>query len=156
MNDDAFLRGVAVGFPEGDTQDKLFDIADRLQRKTSEEVERYRNGNTALIEALMDMVHQYFRNSPDGIVNHSFISAEEGAIEVLVQAGMAEEVPGKGYRLLWDKLEARKPKPQTWEEAVKECVTDPSEQARLLALADEPALASSRIAGQEKKENDHG
>lgn len=107
-----------------------------------EQVKQLRAGNTALLEALMDMVNQFFysKNShgqydEDGdILSHSFMSAEEGAISVLIQAGMAEEVTGKGYRLLWDKLEARKPKQQTWEEAVRECINDPAEVERLLAL----------------------
>lgn len=98
-----------------------------------EQVKRLRAGNTALLEALMDMVNQFFyskNNSgqydEDGdILSHSFMSAEEGAISVLIQAGMAEEVGG-GYRLLWDKLEERKPKQQTPEEAVRECVTGPA------------------------------
>lgn len=86
-----------------------------------EQVNRLRAGNTALLEALMDMVNQFFysknrsgQDDEDGdILSHSFMSAEEAAISVLIQAGMAEEVRGKGYRLLWDKLEARKPKQQT-------------------------------------------
>lgn len=84
-----------------------------------EQVKRLRAGNTALLEALMYMVNQFFysknrsgQDDEDGdILLHSFMSAEEGAISVLIQAGMAEEVSGKGYRLLWDKLEERKPTP---------------------------------------------
>ena len=103
----------------------------------NEQVTRLRAGNTALLEALMDMVDQFFYSDYSGVfLSHSYMSAEEGAISVLIQAGMAEEVSGKGYRLLWDKLEERKPKQQTWEEAVRECVTDPAEVERLLALND--------------------
>lgn len=109
------------------------------------QVERYKAGNTALLEALMDMVLQHLREGPDGIFNHSFLSSDEAAIEVLVQAGMVEVVPGSGYRLLWDALEARKPKQQTWAEAVNECVTDPAERARLLAFDDEPATPDSTL-----------
>ena len=73
-----------------------------------DEIERLRNGNTMLLEALMDMVNQFFYTHDGEFLSHSFMSAEEGAIAVLIHAGMAEEVEGKGYRLLWDKLEARK------------------------------------------------
>lgn len=69
-------------------------------------------GNTVLLEALMDMVNQFFISRGDGIVTHSFMSAEEGAIDALLDADMAEEVPGVGYRLLWDKLEERKTEQQ--------------------------------------------
>lgn len=73
----------------------------------SSEVERLRNGNTLLLVALMDMVSQFFSQRSGEFLTHSYMSAEEGAIAVLIAAGMAEEVEGKGYRLLWDKLEAR-------------------------------------------------
>jgi len=111
-----------------------------------EQIARLRRGNTDLLEALMDMVNQFFyhknehsQSDEDGeFISHAFMSAEEGAIAVLIDAGMAEEVKGKGYRLLWDNLEARKQKRQTWAEAVNECVNDPDERARLLALDDKP------------------
>lgn len=81
-----------------------------------EQIARLRRGNTALLEALMGMVNQFFyhknendQSDEDGeFIWHAFMSAEEEAIAVLIDAGMAEEVKGKGYRLLWDKLEARK------------------------------------------------
>lgn len=119
-----------------------------------EQVEALRNGNTKLLEALMDMVNQFFysknedgKDDEDGpILNHSFMSAEECAIGVLLEAGMAEEVPGMGYRLLWDKLEARKPKRQTWEEVVRECITDPEEVERLLALDNDATTAEIHAA----------
>lgn len=102
-------------------------------------------GNTLLIEALMDMVGQRFYER-DGVYSHSFMSSDEQAIEVLMQAGYAEEVePGKnGYRLLWDKVEARKdqPKPMTWAEAVNKYITDADVRAKLLAMDDEPATGS--------------
>jgi len=75
-----------------------------------EQIRLLKNGNTLLISALMDMVNQFFYTDiytdKDGILTHSFMSAEEGAIEVLIDAGMAEEVD-KGYKLLWDKINAR-------------------------------------------------
>jgi len=72
------------------------------------EVASYKAGNTALLEALMDMVFQHFHENQEGFLNHQFISSDEAAIEVLLSAGMAEHVSGKGYRLLWDKLADRK------------------------------------------------
>ena len=68
---------------------------------------KYRRGNTLLIEALMDMVNQFFYTRPDDTLSHSFMSAEENAIETLINAGFAEELEGCTYRLLWDKLEER-------------------------------------------------
>lgn len=62
----------------------------------------------------MDMVNQFFYSNDDDILTHAFMSCEENAVEVLIAAGMAEEVPQRGYRLLWDKLYARLPKQQTW------------------------------------------
>ncbi len=72
------------------------------------EAAKYRRGNTLLIEALMDMVNQFFCWRPDDTLSHSFMSAEENAIETLINAGFAEELDGCTYRLLWDKLEQRK------------------------------------------------
>ena len=56
--------------------------------------------------ALMSMVNQFFMTEEDGTISHSFMSAEEEAIDVLLDLGLAEEVtPGKVfYRLRWDKL----------------------------------------------------
>lgn len=65
-----------------------------------------RRGNAKLIEALMDMVNQFFYTKDNGLLQHSFMSAEEGAIATLVNAGFAEETD-HGYRLLWDKLVER-------------------------------------------------
>jgi hypothetical protein len=69
--------------------------------------ERLRRGNTELIAALMDMVAQFFHEGPDGLFTHRYMSAEEGAIKVLISAGFAIERDG-GYELLWDKLEKRR------------------------------------------------
>lgn len=102
-------------------------------------VDRYKNGNTALLEALMDMVHQHC-GTVDDTLDHRFISANENAVELLEQAGMIVE----GNRLDWDALEARKPKRQTWEQAVNECVSDPAERARLLAFGDSQSTAAAK------------
>ena len=72
------------------------------------EAAKYRRGNTLLIESLMDMVIQFFHTRPDDTLSHSFMSAEENAIETLIEAGFAEELEGCTYKLLWDKLEQRK------------------------------------------------
>jgi len=66
-----------------------------------------RRGNTKLLESLMSMVDQFFYEGKEGVLYHAFMSAEEHAIEVLIDAKMAEECEG-GYRLLWDALEERK------------------------------------------------
>jgi hypothetical protein len=87
-----------------------------LERALQEErmaIQRYKRGNTALIEALMDMVNQFFASreiNGEEVLYHSFMSAEEEAISILLEAGFAERVfpDREGYRLLWDKLEARK------------------------------------------------
>ena len=104
-----------------------------------------KNGNTALLSALMDFVNQFFLSyNKDGTLDedgeflqHGHTSAEEYAVEVLTAAGMMEFVPGRGYKLLYDKLAEREPKQQTWEEAVNECISDPVEKERLLKLADD-------------------
>lgn len=83
--------------------------------------DRYRAGNTELLELLMKL--------------HA---GEHAAIlprvrEILAGAGLVNA----DLTLNWPALEARKPKPQTWAEAVNECITDPAERARLLAMGDE-------------------
>lgn len=73
-----------------------------------EQILALRKGNTALISALMSMVGQFFYdNHGDEVLTHSYMSAEEEAIDVLLKAGFAEEVEGGGYRLLWEKLSER-------------------------------------------------
>ena len=83
-----------------------------LKMDNEETIKLLKNGNTNLLEALMEMVNQYFIHNTvdDDIINHGCLSAEENSIEILQQAGMAERVvtPTPGYKLLWDKLEERK------------------------------------------------
>lgn len=118
------------GDPHGECAAEIYSL--------QTQVESYRNGNTELLEALMDMVGQFFiGNDMDGPLRHSFMSAEEIAMAVLIAAGMAEEIGPNCCRLLWDKLEARKPKQQTWAEAVRECIADPAEVERLLGLSND-------------------
>lgn len=75
-------------------------------RELRDENRKLKRGNTRLIEALMDMVNQFFFEE-DGVLSHSHMSAEEGSIEVLMAAGFAEEVDRGSYRLRWDKLKER-------------------------------------------------
>lgn len=111
--------------------DAMLLAADEAER----ERDSFKAGNTALLGALMDMVWQFVAGDDrEAVFSHTHMAAEEGAIAVLLQAGMAEEVTPGAYRLLWSALEARKPKPITWAQAVNECVTDPEARARLLAL----------------------
>jgi len=89
--------------------------ADALEAQAKEiealkqQAQALRNGNTLLISALMDMVGQFFYSkddTADGPLTHAFMSAEEQAIEVLMQAGFATEKEG-AYYLDWDKLNKR-------------------------------------------------
>ena len=90
------------------------------------ERDRYRSGNTTLLDALMQLA--------EGVPG-----ADMNAQKVLGEAGMLNPADGS---MNWAALAARKPKPQTWAEAVNECVTDPAERARLLALGDADAGAT--------------
>lgn len=129
-------------------------------------VDRLRAGNTKLLEALMDMVNQFFighgadgKSDTDGeILTHSFMSAEEQAIAVLIEAGMAEEISRSSYRLLWGKLEARKPKRQPWIAKSAIATLEKSTQISIIPDAPEgtvqfysgvcPATADSPITGE--------
>lgn len=75
---------------------------------TTTRIQALYNGNTALLEALMEMVNQFFMETDDGKLRHSFMSAEETAIGVLLDAGMASGSERDGFVLHWDKLEDRK------------------------------------------------
>lgn len=108
-----------------------------LLLKTQQERDSFRAGNTALLEALMDMCNQHCHQVNTDVLWHHFPSANEDALELLEEAGMATPTQGDGWILNWDALDARKPKRKTWAEAVHECVTDPQEIARLMALDDE-------------------
>jgi hypothetical protein len=71
-----------------------------------------RRGNTALIEALMDMVAQHCINNNDQehpIYSDGALSANESALALLAEAGFAKASDGQGvrYHLLWEKFEAR-------------------------------------------------
>lgn len=101
------------------------------------EIERYKRGNTTLIDALMQMVDQFFYDH-DGVLSHTHMCAEEKAIVVLLQAEFAEEAEG-GYRLLWGKLKQRQEAERTqktWAQAVEKCITDSEVKARLLSMDD--------------------
>lgn len=84
------------------------------------ERDSFRAGNTELLELLMKLCL--------GETTEPLTRARD----ILVATGLmnADHTPN------WEALEARKPKPITWEQAVNECVTDPAVRARLLALGD--------------------
>lgn len=86
-----------------------------------EEARRYRNGNTTLLELFMRLI--------DG---DDIADVLQEVRQILRETGLlnADNTPN------WPALQARKPKRQTWAEAVNECVTDPAERARLLAFDD--------------------
>lgn len=96
--------------------DAMLLAADEAER----ERDGYMAGNTELLWALMR-----YAEGQEG--------AAEFAQDVLRRAGMLNGADGT---LNWGALAARKPKPITWEQAVNECVTDPAERARLLAMSD--------------------
>lgn len=81
---------------------------------------QYRAGNTELLELFMKL-H----------AGLDLVDVMERVREILAGAGLLNEPDNT---LNWDALEARKPKPTTWEQAVNECVTDPEARARLLAM----------------------
>ena len=82
------------------------------------ERDSYRAGNTDLLELLMKL----------HAGEHTAV-LQRGR-EILVGAGLLKS----DHTLNWPALEARKPKQQTWTEAVNECITDPEARARLLAM----------------------
>lgn len=95
----------------------------------------YKAGNTALLEALMDMVYQHcIIDEQNETLSHDYLSANENAFAILAEAGMMRQTDNGACFLDWAALEARKPKRQSWEEAVRECVSDPAEVERLLNL----------------------
>lgn len=89
--------------------------------EAEKERDRYKAGNTELLELWMKLF--------DG---QDIIDVQERVREILEDAGLLRE--GKPE---WAALDARKPKQKTWEQAVRECVTDPAEVDRLLALDDD-------------------
>lgn len=60
-----------------------------------------------IIEALMDMVEQYFRKYNSGTLKHNCLSAEENAITILCTTGFAKifEEDKNSYTLNWNKLQ---------------------------------------------------
>jgi len=94
--------------------DAMLKAADEAER----ERDAYKSGNTELLELLMKL----------HAGQHESILPR--VREILAGAGLVDA----DNRLCWDALEARKPKPKTWTEAVNECVTDPAARERLLAM----------------------
>ena len=96
--------------------DAMLLAADEAER----ERDRFKAGNTELLELLMKL----------HAGQHESILPR--VREILVGAGLVIA----DNTLNWAALEARKPKPITWEQAVNECVTDPQRRAELLAMKD--------------------
>ncbi|WP_128000361.1 hypothetical protein [Piscinibacter defluvii] len=85
--------------------------------------DQFRNGNTTLLGLLMKLhagEHSQVLRDADTILRSAGLVRADGTLD-------------------WDALEARRPKQQTWAEAVNECVTDPEARARLLAMDDSKA-----------------
>ena len=96
-------------------------VVDAMLLATDEaerERDAFKAGNTELLELLMKL----------HAGQHESILPR--VREILAGAGLVRE----DNTLNWDALEARKPKPITWAQAVNECVTDPEARARLLAM----------------------
>ena len=93
--------------------DAMLRAADVAER----ERDNFRAGNTALLKALM-----YEHEDKD--------DANALRCQALREAGMLNA----DGTCNWEALEARTPQPKTWAQAVDECVTDPDERARLLAM----------------------
>ena len=88
--------------------------------------DRYRHGNTTLLGLFMKL------HAGDEILD-----VVEQARTILATAGLLRP----DNTLDWDALEARRPKQQSWAEAVNECVTDPELRSKLLKMDDSPADA---------------
>ena len=84
------------------------------------ERDSFKAGNTELLELWLKLL--------DG---QDIIDVQERVREILEGTGLLRD--GKPD---WAALEARKPQPKTWSQAVAECVTDPAERDRLLAMGD--------------------
>ena len=65
--------------------------------------------NTVLLEAMMDVCHQYMTDN-DGYCRHMFMSTGEWVLPLLEKNGLAKHIKGDKYKLLWDKLEERREK----------------------------------------------
>ena len=96
--------------------DAMLMAADVAER----ERDSFKAGNTELLQLWLKLL--------DG---QDIIDVQERVREILEGAGLLRD--GKPD---WAALEARKPQPKTWAQAVNECVTDPAERDRLLALGD--------------------
>jgi hypothetical protein len=89
------------------------DVAER-------ERDSFKAGNTELLELWLKLL--------DG---QDIIDVQERVREILTGAGLLRDGAPD-----WEALEARKPQRKTWAEAVNECITDPAERERLLAMGD--------------------
>lgn len=74
--------------------------ADAFCRQACDERDAALADRAAALEALSDMVFQFFTEREDGTLSHSFMSAEEHAIGVLLDAGRAEQVARCRFKLI--------------------------------------------------------
>ena len=77
------------------------ELVSEIERLRAELAECKREKDEAL-EALSDMVFQFFASASDDmdLLSHSFMSAEEHAISVLIKYGRAKEERRNRYRLI--------------------------------------------------------
>lgn len=63
-----------------------------------------------LVELLMDVINQACQLG-NSKLHHSYMGVYEQAFDELISMGLMEETPnGKGFKLLWDKLQSLKSK----------------------------------------------
>lgn len=80
---------------------------DMAWNEAGQHVQSLRSGNFALLEALMGMCSQYLKQADSDHIWHSHMSAGEGAMETLEQAGLIQARDAK-YTLDWEALERRR------------------------------------------------
>lgn len=96
------------------TDEDMLKLVDSIPLPEPKEENKTPNKTTiSLAAALMGMVNQHFHHEDDGTISHSFLAANEAAISLLCEVGLAEGV-GLYYNLLWenlDNLENLEPEP---------------------------------------------
>lgn len=69
---------------------------------------KLKRGNTAILEALMDMCDQYLSDIDGDVCHHGYTSAGEQALKLLTDAGLAITEDDVTYTLSYEALEERK------------------------------------------------
>lgn len=99
--DDSEISWAPFKTEKGDIGPYVLDLDNR--------VANLRRGNTVLIEAVMKLVSEYLFVTKGGMLIPSFISADDFALDVLVDAGYASiNKSHNAFELHWDLLEERK------------------------------------------------